>query len=199
MTPTRSRLAPSAPATEAPVAATTLSATDSTTNVATTDHPATAWSAPRRRNWPKEYTGAMTDPAGSELAMALAASVMAAIGPMAKSTRPARSSLRCSWANARKDPASAATPSSTHPQRRSSMAMVASVTSLLWPTSCSMASAASTSPMTYLATGQARRTRARHRAGVVMLLRAVPGSGRGRQRRLRSRTPRAGPPGRRSR
>src|ERR1700730_7000082 len=34
--------------------------------------------------------------------------------------------------------------------------------------SCSKASAASTSPMTYLATGQARRTRARHGGGVVM-------------------------------
>src|ERR1700730_17402524 len=34
--------------------------------------------------------------------------------------------------------------------------------------SCSKASAASTSPMTYLATGQARRTRARHGGGVGM-------------------------------
>src|ERR1700730_8409011 len=34
--------------------------------------------------------------------------------------------------------------------------------------SCSKGVAASTSPMTYLATGQARRTRARHGGGVVM-------------------------------
>ncbi len=50
MTPTRSRLAPSALATVAPMAATTASVTDATTIVATTDHPATASSAPRRRN-----------------------------------------------------------------------------------------------------------------------------------------------------
>jgi hypothetical protein len=37
----------------------------------------------------------MTDPAGSELVMDWAASVMATIGPMATSARPARSDLRC--------------------------------------------------------------------------------------------------------
>ena len=81
MTGTKSRLAPSAPATAAPAAATTVSVTAAATKVATTDHPATAWSAPRRRNCRKEYTGAMTDPAGNEFVMELAASVMPAIGP----------------------------------------------------------------------------------------------------------------------
>jgi hypothetical protein len=108
--------------------------------------------------------------------------MMATIGPMATSARPALSSLRCTCANARNDPASPATPGSTHPQRGRLSASVASVSSLLCPTSCSNASVASASPMTYSATGQARPRRARHGFGVVMLLRAAPASGRGRER-----------------
>ncbi len=198
ITPTRSRLAPSAPAIDAPTAAITPSVTDAATNVATTAHPATASSAPCRRYWRNAYTGAINDPAGSEFVIELAASVMAAMGPMPTSALPARSSLRCTWANARNDPASAATPSTTHPQCRPSIATVASVSSPLCPTSCSKTSAASASPMTYLATGQTRPRRARHGCGVVILRRAVPESGSARGGPAR-RMPRARPAGRRSR
>jgi hypothetical protein len=60
----------------------------------------------------------MADPAGIELAIALAASVIAATGPMARWTPPALSIFRCSSANTRNDQASAAAASRTQPQRR---------------------------------------------------------------------------------
>src|SRR5580704_11230364 len=111
---------------------------------------------------------ARTDPAGSELAMEFAASVIAAIGPIATLTRPACRSLRCTSTSARNEPVSITSPASTHPQRSRPSAIVAWASSVLWPASWSKATAASPSPMTYLATGHARRTRTRHRAAVII-------------------------------
>ncbi len=115
----------------------------------------------------------MTGPAGSEFVIELAARVTAAIGPRATSAPPARSSNRCTVARASKDPASISTPARTHPQRRWPMAVAATASSLFSSVSWSKTRAASPSPMTYLATGQARATRARHGAGAVMFPRVL--------------------------
>ncbi len=131
-----------------PTAASTAKVTLAATSEAATAQPESASSAPFFRYCRKAYTPAMAGPTGKELAMAVAARVMADMTPNPIRVLPASRRRICKTAKEAMEIASHTPASTTHCQCRFARYPSASWSSPRWPLSADSANHASAKPTT---------------------------------------------------